>query len=194
MPIKGQQKGTPARRAEFIEHLRSFGPGRFCVNWPWSRVSGQYVSVHINGEKVYAHRWVYEQINGPLPKAHTPGAIGPVVMHSCDNRSCVRPSHLGLGTQQDNIQDAFEKGRMVGGSAKGHDNRRKLSEFDVASIKTLRQNGARQSDIAPDHSKVTDGHRSLVPCAAVDGPSLPLSPTDNAADRRVGNAEGASDI
>lgn len=146
MPIKGQQKGTPARRAEFIEYLRSLGPGHFCVNWPWSSGRNRYIGIHVDGEKVLAHRWVYEQINGLLPKAHTPGAIGPVVMHSCDNRSCVRPSHLSAGTQQENIQDAFAKGRMVSGHL--GDRRRKLTDFDVASIKMLRQNGARQSDIA----------------------------------------------
>jgi DNA invertase Pin-like site-specific DNA recombinase len=44
-------------------------------------------------------------------------AIGPVppgmhVCHRCDTPACVRPDHLFLGTQQDNIRDAAQKGRM----------------------------------------------------------------------------------
>lgn len=41
------------------------------------------------------------------------GSIPPgmVIMHTCDNRLCVRPDHLRLGTQAENIQDMWSKGR-----------------------------------------------------------------------------------
>ena len=38
-----------------------------------------------------------------------------VVMHSCDNRRCVRPKHLKMGTQQENIQDTVNKDRQAKG-------------------------------------------------------------------------------
>lgn len=143
MPRQGQAKGTPARRAEFIEYLRNVGPGHFCISWPWSTMRGQYIYIHVNGEKIRAHRWVYEQVNGVvLDRAHEPGAIGPVVMHTCDNRACVRPSHLVLGTQLENLQDAAAKGRMDG------DARRKLSDNDVILIRRLNGEGHSQSAIA----------------------------------------------
>lgn len=54
---------------------------------------------------ITAHRamWILE--NGPIP-------VGAVVLHSCDNRKCVNPAHLTLGTQSDNIKDAIAKGRF----------------------------------------------------------------------------------
>lgn len=52
----------------------------------------------------YLHRWVWEQVNGPIPP-------GLVVMHRCDNPPCFRLDHLALGTQADNLADMRTKGR-----------------------------------------------------------------------------------
>jgi hypothetical protein len=50
-----------------------------------------------------AHRWLYEYLHGPL------GSL--CVLHRCDNRRCIRPSHLWVGTARDNSHDMVAKGR-----------------------------------------------------------------------------------
>lgn len=67
-----------------------------------------------------AHRMAWTLTNGPIPD-------GLQVLHRCDNRVCVNPAHLFLGTHQDNMDDMKAKGR--GGAP------RKLTDEQVGEIR-----------------------------------------------------------
>src|SRR5713101_6497677 len=54
------------------------------------------------GGEQRANRASWRFVNGPIPK-------GVYVLHHCDVRNCVNPSHLYLGTQEQNMKDCFER-------------------------------------------------------------------------------------
>lgn len=78
--------------------------------WIWNGAQHRSGHGHFNagsGGYQLAHRFAYEQLVGPIP-------IGMVLCHRCDNPRCVRPDHLFVGTQADNVDDMMTKGRGRG--------------------------------------------------------------------------------
>jgi len=76
--------------------------------WQWiaaSRGNG-YGCMKVNRKVIDAHRLSWEIHFGKIPD-------GLLVCHTCDNKKCVNPAHLFLGTHSDNMQDCLKKGRLV---------------------------------------------------------------------------------
>lgn len=75
-----------------------------CLVWNGGMGSGGYGTFHFNGRNQSAHRVSYQIHKGEIP-------AGMVVMHSCDNRRCINPAHLSIGTSKGNAADMNQKGR-----------------------------------------------------------------------------------
>jgi len=99
--------------------------------WEWTaglRGKTGYGAIKVDGKVLDAHRLSYTLHKGEIPK-------GMYVCHSCDNRKCVNPDHLFLGSAKDNWQDAVDKGRIKNDSEYLANMTKKSKE--VCSIKVL---------------------------------------------------------
>jgi len=66
-----------------------------------------YPVAHRGGKTVRLHRYIWEKYNGAIPD-------GSCVCHSCDNRQCINPEHLHLGSSTDNMNEAWDRNRFEG--------------------------------------------------------------------------------
>ncbi|MGH8601325.1 MAG: HNH endonuclease signature motif containing protein [Gammaproteobacteria bacterium] len=96
-----------------------------CWLWLASCFYDGYGSFTYKGRRYGAHRISWMLQNGPIPK-------GMCVLHRCDVKSCVNPSHLFLGTYADNAIDKVKKNRQAKGDVNG---RAKLTEQQVREIR-----------------------------------------------------------
>ena len=76
-----------------------------CVMWPRTRDKTGRGRIWDNGRLKLAHRWVWENLCGPIPD-------GKLICHHCDNPWCVNIHHLYVGTHKDNSQDMARRKRQ----------------------------------------------------------------------------------
>lgn len=120
-----------------------------CWNWNGGKGFGGYGKMKVDNKSQLTHRVAYRVFIGEIPEDIC-------VCHKCDNPSCVNPDHLFLGTQSDNMKDAYKKGRVKldeisknNQYKKGHKAyNRILPDSLVIEIKRMIKLGISPSDIA----------------------------------------------
>jgi len=120
--------------ASFLDKLVE---GSDCLEWKGAKNDKGYGQLLVDGEIVYAHRFIYERCIGPIPAYH-------FVCHRCDNPSCVRPQHLFAARSHENHRDMMQKGRNKYITHAGSDHGiHKLTEEQVLEIRRLYALGGR---------------------------------------------------
>jgi len=120
------------RKYNFLSSIEKIGD---CWNWTGCKDKDGYGKCNLFGEW-RASRVSYIILKGPIQK-------GMSVLHTCDNKTCVNPDHLFLGTQADNIRDKISKGRQARGETHPH---KKFTEKLIRKLR-LEYDGVRGSKL-----------------------------------------------
>lgn len=99
-----------------------------CWEWIGAKGANGYGNMTIHGKQITPHRFSFKVFKGPVRSK--------LVLHKCDNRLCVNPDHLYIGTYQDNSRDESIRGNH------------KLSNENVKQIRALRDEGKTQVELA----------------------------------------------
>lgn len=151
-PLTYPSAGSEADRQRFWRKVLIVDDVGSC--WEWQAATGVPGYGILWWDRKYhaTHRISYVlAFGGILP--------GLCVLHRCDNRKCVRPSHLFLGTQQENDADRVQKGRQARGKKNAN---AKLTESQIPGIRARWKDGETIAAIARSLGIGESAIRSIV--------------------------------
>ena len=137
-------RGDSSTRSLFSRWAAKVAIGDDCWEWMGSRRPAGYGRLRDErGTPYRAHRISYRLLVGDIPD-------GFCVCHHCDNPGCVKPSHLFVDTQEENIRDRESKGRGAAPPVLRGEDRpdAKLTEQDVREIRRRLSFGESQRSLA----------------------------------------------
>lgn len=155
---KRTKKTSPCGNAEISlsavqSYLKKVVVKDGCWAWNGAKTCDGYGRVNNGRNKspIGAHRVSWFIHKGKIPR-------GLFVLHKCDNPECTNPDHLFLGTQRDNIIDAFKKGRIDNFNHESGENNNvaKLSMFDVKKIRAEYSSGKTMAEISINYPGFTN--------------------------------------
>jgi hypothetical protein len=145
----------------------AFIPYHSCWEWIGARHWKGYGRFCFEGVNALAHRVSWVLHKGPIPD-------GLHVLHRCDNPSCVRPEHLKLVSNQDNMDDRNRRGRTAHGE---HLLRAKLTAAQVKEIRRRFHGGeTNKSLLSREYNTSHTNIRSILD--GLTWKHLPLKPID----------------
>lgn len=114
-----------------------------------------YVRIERLGKEWLTHRYIYFVNHGKIPD-------GKVIMHRCDNPSCVNIDHLQVGSQAENMQDMVKKGRASTGGKKLTEDEIDYIEKNLSSTiaELARVLEVSHGTIVRARSKIRSSHRN----------------------------------
>lgn len=127
---KGVYK-RPTLETRFWDKVNKNGPIHPTLKtrcWEWTACLARgYGAIQVSGGIIKVHRMSWQLHKGDIPE-------GLFVLHRCDNPICVNPTHLFLGTHQDNMKDMKAKERTNAVEGEQHH----LAKMTVSKVKELR--------------------------------------------------------
>jgi hypothetical protein len=122
-------KRTPSITERFDQSYAQRGDEE-CWEWTESTYHNGYGRFSDNGRWYLAHRVSYGLNVAPIPR-------GMVVMHRCNNKKCVNPFHLDVGTHSENTRDALRDGLRTEYDRRGSSNPK--AKLDDEAVKYIRR-------------------------------------------------------
>lgn len=140
-----EQNRTAATAASLEARVTKLPEAPGCWLWEGAVIPNGYGQIVLFGRPEYAHRAMWRAVHGAIED-------GLFVCHRCDVRCCVRPDHLFLGSNADNVADMVQKGRQS----------RRLTPEQVRTIRARHAAGERLFVIASDYGITPEAVGAIV--------------------------------